>query len=217
LLRFIDFSYAHFFPVPRVFCNGCQRTWNPPGRVRALLRARRESVHICSTRLRGFRFLLDRCAVITLDSSLQFRISATKARRRNHVLGSSVCVRETNSPRAGYYLRRTCESSSAPRRSAQCWPRDGRKSFRQRRSLASSSRLRRKTADSRTLCQPAAQTPRVRRCRSTRISRKYEKTRLVAGKKNVTQIATDKIQAAELDFLSQAVAFVDSNLAAAFR
>ena len=86
--------------------------------------------------------------------------TSEKDEQRN-VLGSGLCVRETNSSRKGYYLWRACESSSAPRRSAQRWPCNGREPVRERRSVAPRRGLRRQAAHSGALRQPATQTPGI--------------------------------------------------------
>src|SRR5260370_27763049 len=148
--RFIDFSYAcisfryrEFLSTRRIL----NIRFNPAGEISILVWLSWNRYVICN---------LHGACILDVTS----RLISSRARRSRHsdVLGSGVCLRKTNSPRPGYHLRGTCQSSPAPRRSAQCRPCNGRKSLRQRRSLASRGRLRRKTADPRTVCQPTAQT-----------------------------------------------------------
>jgi hypothetical protein len=109
----------------------------------------------------------------------------------NVVLGSGLQTCATNSPRAGYDLRRACKGSESPRRSAQCRPSDGRKPFRPRDSLAPGGGPRRKTAYPRTLRQLAAQVARKRRRGDDGTPREHEIARLDPGEKEEPNSPTE--------------------------
>src|SRR5438445_8993374 len=98
----------HFFPVPRVFYRPCLYT---------------SIQHGCK--------YFDSCVICTVsftfdatsrfgDAIWRFGGPTEKQGGKRNVLGSGVCVCETNSAWTGYHLRGTCESSPAPRRSPQC-------------------------------------------------------------------------------------------------